>query len=130
MTTTSPFQIKRVYEPVSPADGARYLVDRLWPRGLNKTSLMLTAWLTEVTPSPSLRREYHRHVVLWPEFQQRYRDELQAKPSVLLTLMDGASAGPVTLLYASRDLECNHAVVLKAFLDSQWAAQATQRPTT
>jgi len=69
MTTTSPFQIKRVYEPVSPADGARYLVDRLWPRGLNKTSLMLTAWLTEVTPSPSLRREYHRHVVLWPEFQ-------------------------------------------------------------
>jgi uncharacterized protein YeaO (DUF488 family) len=29
--------LKRVYKEPSPHDGARVLVDRLWPRGLKKT---------------------------------------------------------------------------------------------
>ncbi len=28
-------RVKRVYEDPSPEDGARFLVDRLWPRGLS-----------------------------------------------------------------------------------------------
>ncbi|MDF5939806.1 DUF488 family protein [Pseudomonas aeruginosa] len=37
-------QCKRVYEPASPADGRRVLVDRLWPRSIRKEAL--AAWTT------------------------------------------------------------------------------------
>ena len=49
------FQIKRIYEPASPNDGLRVLVDRLWPRGLKKESAVLTSWMKEVAPSTVLR---------------------------------------------------------------------------
>lgn len=42
--------IKRVYDPPDKADGARLLVERLWPRGLSKEAARLTGWLREVAP--------------------------------------------------------------------------------
>ena len=41
-------RIKRVYEPESPDDGYRVLVDRLWPRGIRKDALHYDSWEKEV----------------------------------------------------------------------------------
>lgn len=103
--------IKRIYEPPSPADGRRVLVDRLWPRGVSKAKAQLDAWMKEVAPSPELRRWFDHRPERWPEFRQRYIDELKSNPGVD-TLREMASAGPVTLLYAARDTAHNEAVVL------------------
>jgi len=66
-------QVKRVYEPVAQTDGQRYLVDRLWPRGLKKEALTLAGWCREAAPSHELRKWFHLDRTKWKEFQQRYR---------------------------------------------------------
>lgn len=48
-------RLKRVYETASREDGQRFLIERLWPRGIKKTSLDLDAWLKDVAPSAQLR---------------------------------------------------------------------------
>src|SRR6516164_6594456 len=67
---------KRVYEAPAAADGARVLVDRLWPRGLTKEAAALDAWLKDVAPSDELRKWYHAHLEQWGEFRKRYLQEL------------------------------------------------------
>ena len=37
--------LKRAYDAVSCTDGARLLVERLWPRGISKARLRVDAWL-------------------------------------------------------------------------------------
>jgi len=103
--------VKRIYEPPSPADGRRVLVDRLWPRGVSKARAQLDAWMKDVAPSPELRRWFDHRPERWPEFRRRYIDELKSNPA-LGALRDMAAAGPVTLLYAARDAAHNEAVVL------------------
>jgi uncharacterized protein YeaO (DUF488 family) len=111
-------RLKRVYDPPEPADGARYLVERLWPRGMKKERAALTAWLKEVSPSPELRKWYSHDPEKWPEFQKRYREELkdEAHRPVLEELRQAAHKGPVTLVYAAHDEERNSATVLKQVL--------------
>ncbi len=70
-------RIKRAYEPALPEDGARFLVDRLWPRGVKKETLALTAWLKDVAPSDALRRWFGHDPARWTEFRRRYRAELK-----------------------------------------------------
>lgn len=113
-------QIKRVYEPASPADGCRILVDRLWPRGLSKQDAALDEWLRELTPSTALRRWFGHDPARLEEFKSRYLEELQADSALQAAqhVREQAEAGPVTLLYAARDPQCNHALILKAFLES------------
>ena|SRR5579872_4944961 len=106
-----PIAIKRIYEPPSPADGRRVLVDRLWPRGVSKAKAKLDAWMKDAAPSPELRRWFDHRAERWPEFRRRYIDELKSNPAIE-TLREMASAGPVTLLYAARDTAHNEAVVL------------------
>lgn len=113
------FRVKRVYDPVDPEDGERYLVDRLWPRGLSKERLRLTAWLKDVAPSDELRRWAHRHREAWDEFVRRYRAELDAKEEAWQVLLEAVKRGPVTLLYASKDCERNNAVVLAEYLQEK-----------
>jgi uncharacterized protein YeaO (DUF488 family) len=108
-------QIKRAYEPAAPADGARYLVDRLWPRGVRKEALALTGWLKDVAPSDALRRWFGHRPERWAEFRRRYRAELRTKPEALRPLAEALRRGPVTLVYGARDRERNHAVVLREF---------------
>lgn len=112
-------RIKRVYEEPAPGDGARFLVERLWPRGIRKDALQMKAWLKELAPSPDLRKWYAHDVSRWEEFQKRYRRELKADPDALEPLLDAARHGNVTLLYSARDTEHNSALVLKAFLEEQ-----------
>jgi uncharacterized protein YeaO (DUF488 family) len=111
-------RLKRIYEPPEAADGARYLVERLWPRGMTKERAALTAWLKEVSPSPELRKWYSHDPEKWPEFQKRYRAELKGEDHkrALEELRQAARKGPITLVYAAHDEERNSAAVLKQVL--------------
>jgi uncharacterized protein YeaO (DUF488 family) len=109
-------QIKRVYDPPSAADGARILVDRLWPRGLRKESARLTLWLKDVAPTPALRQWFGHDPERWSEFSRRYRAELSGNDAAVAPLVESLKAGPVTLLYAAHDQEHNHARVLAEYL--------------
>jgi len=108
---------KRVYEPAEPSDGARFLVDRLWPRGIKKEKLEMEAWLKDVAPSQNLRKWFAHDPAKWQEFQRRYRAELEANPDPWKPILEAAKQGNVTLLYSARDSEHNSAVLLKAFLE-------------
>lgn len=111
-------QTKRVYESAESTDGQRFLVDRLWPRGLRKDEVPLKAWLKDIAPSNELRQWFHQHPDQWAEFQHRYTAELKAQPEESLqSLRDAMQDGKVTLLYGSKDVDHNNAVVLKEFLE-------------
>lgn len=113
--------IKRVYEPASAADGARYLVERLWPRGVKKEDLSVQAWVKEVAPSAELRQWFHHDPARWAEFVTRYRGELDAHPEAWEPLLEAAKHGPVTLIYSAHDVEHNNALVLQAYLEERLA---------
>jgi uncharacterized protein YeaO (DUF488 family) len=109
-------QIKRAYEPADSSDGQRFLVDRLWPRGVKKESLAIQDWLKDVAPSKELRKWYHHGPELWNEFCRRYFRELEANPAAWQPLLEAARRGKVTLVYSARHAEQNNAVALKEFL--------------
>ncbi len=108
--------IKRVYDAHSDDDGARYLVERLWPRGMRKEALIMDAWLKDVAPSDNLRRWFGHDPAKWDEFKRRYRAELDANPDAWKPLVEASRRGNVTLLFSARDTEHNNAVVLKTYL--------------
>ncbi|HEU6447371.1 MAG TPA: DUF488 family protein [Verrucomicrobiae bacterium] len=112
-------QIKRVYEPAAETDGKRFLVDRLWPRGISKESLRLAGWLKDIAPGDGLRRWFGHSPRKWNGFQKRYQAELAAAPDRWHPLIEAATEGKVTLLFSARDLEQNNAVVLKRFLEEK-----------
>ena len=112
----SRIKLRRAYESASASDGQRFLVDRLWPRGLTKAAVSADAWLKEVAPSTELRQWFAHDPVKWPVFEERYRRELAAHPEALAPLLDAARAGPITLVYGAKDEHRNAAVVLREFL--------------
>ena len=112
-------QVKRIYEPPDKADGTRFLVERLWPRGLTKEEAELADWLPEAAPSTTLRKWFNHEAARWEEFQQRYRDELNGHPEAWKPILEAAHKGPVTLLFSSRDAERNNVVALKSYLEAQ-----------
>ena len=112
-------QLKRAYDSPDKTDGVRFLVDRLWPRGIKKTNLPLDAWLKDVAPTTELRKKFHHESEKWPEFQQRYHAELDANPDSWKPILEAARQGTVTLIYGSRDAEHNNATVLKEYLDKK-----------
>jgi uncharacterized protein YeaO (DUF488 family) len=118
-------KIKRVYEDPSDADHVRYLVDRLWPRGLSKEAAKLDGWLKELAPSDDLRKWYGHEKDRWGEFKRRYKLELQAKTKqkLLDDLAEKARHGPITLLFGAKDTERNNAVVLGEVLKAKLASQ-------
>lgn len=112
-----PVETKRIYDDPEPTDGTRILVDRLWPRGLSKEKAGFDLWMKDVAPSTALRKWFDHKPERWPEFQARYREELQGNPA-LEDLRERVAAGTVTLLYGSRNREFNHAVVLADILQN------------
>lgn len=112
-------KIKRVYEKAAPGDGVRYLVERLWPRGMKKEELLMEAWLKDVAPSPALRTWFAHDPAKWKEFQRRYRTELVKNPDGWKPIVAAAKRGNVTLLYSARDTEHNSALLLKDFLEER-----------
>lgn len=109
-------QVKRIYDPASPKDGFRVLIDRLWPRGLSKADAAVDLWLKEIAPSTKLRTWFAHDPAKWVEFQLLYRGELERNPEPVAQLRDRARAGAVTLLYSARDFQHNHAPVLRDYL--------------
>jgi uncharacterized protein YeaO (DUF488 family) len=112
-------KVKRVYEPFDTLDGVRFLVERLWPRGMKKDSLPMDGWLRDVAPSVTLRRWFGHDPAKWDEFRRRYAAELDHTPAAWQPILGAADRGNVTLLYSARDTEHNNAVALKAYLESQ-----------
>jgi len=112
------FRIKRAYEPAERSDGIRILVDRLWPRGVKKTTLKLDCWIKEVAPTRQLRQWFGHKPEKFAEFGRRYRTELAANPAVAKLRKLGRGK-TVTLIYAARDPQVNHALVLEAVLNGR-----------
>lgn len=120
-------QLKRVYEPASRSDGKRFLVDRLWPRGVKKEALKLEVWLKEVAPSDELRHWYSHEPAKWKEFRRRYFAELKSQREAVQTLLGAARGGDITLLYSTRVADINNAAALKEYLDSRLSKRAAAK---
>src|SRR5579884_4408858 len=111
------FKLKRAYDAPSHGDGARYLIDRLWPRGVKKDALKIEGWVKDVAPSDALRKWFNHDPEKWDEFQRRYFAELNKKPEALTPLEESAKPGKtITLVYGARDTEHNNAVALRSYL--------------
>jgi uncharacterized protein YeaO (DUF488 family) len=112
----SHLRLKRAYEPAGPDDGVRILIDRLWPRGVSKEKAALDEWEKDIAPSTELRQWFGHDPDRWPEFQRRYRAELQQHTEALDRIRALAKKQTVTLVYSAHDEEHNDAVVLKDVL--------------
>ncbi len=110
--------VKRVYDPASPGDGRRILVDRIWPRGVSKDAARLAAWVKDVAPSTALRKWFGHDPEKWEEFEKRYLAELEAHEEALEPLREAMrGANKVTLLFGAKDERHNNAVALRRFLE-------------
>ena len=112
-------RIKRVYDPHEPGDGPRFLVDRLWPRGVKKENLLLDGWLKDLAPSDDLRRWFGHAPAKWEEFCQRYEAELACNSQSWHFLLDMSQKQDITLLFSAHDIEHNNAVALRSFLEQK-----------
>lgn len=115
-----PIVLKRVYEPAARSDGARILVDRLWPRGLTKAEAAIDEWLRDLAPSNELRRWYHTRPTEWKNFRKKYLKELalpEAESALSRLYQLARKKKRLTLLFASKNLESNNATVLKELLE-------------
>ena len=119
----SHLRLKRAYEPAVPEDGVRILVDRLWPRGLRRADAAFDDWLKEIAPSTELRQWFAHDPERWPEFQCRYRAELQRRTQELDRVRALAKTQTVTLVYSAHDEQHNDAVVLKEVLEERRDSQ-------
>lgn len=125
MTTSLTIAVKRIHDAAAASDGARFLVDRLWPRGVSREKAALAAWLKPLSPSDALRKRYHGETAdsdeAWDAFRLDYFDELDAggeeAKAALFTLDAAAKVGPVTLLYAAKSAERNNALALREWLE-------------
>jgi uncharacterized protein YeaO (DUF488 family) len=109
-------RLKRAYAPPASDDGIRILIDRLWPRGVKKTNAAIDKWMKEIAPSTELRKWFGHAPERWPEFQRRYRSEIERHPAEFDRLLELARNGPITLVYSAHDVAHNDAVVLKDLL--------------
>jgi len=110
-------KLKRVYESAASDDGARFLVERLWPRGIKKSALPVDAWLKDVAPTTKLRQWFAHDPQKWSDFRERYFRELRTNPHAVEPIITAAKRGNVTLLYSSHDTEHNNAVALKDYIE-------------
>jgi len=111
-------QIKRIYQPAEKADGKRILVDRLWPRGVKKEAAQIDEWMKAIAPTDALRKWFHEDndPAKWQEFKAKYMLELKQN-TVVNDLLDIINKNKVvTLLYAARNEQQNHALVLLQFI--------------
>lgn len=124
MAGQSRVQLKRAYDPPSPRDGTRILVDRLWPRGVKKAKARIDLWLKDAAPSTALRQWFGHDPARWNEFRRRYRAELKHQPEAMAQLRTLARQGRITIVFGARDERRNQAVVLRSLLAGRGAKRA------
>ena len=110
-------KIKRIYEQVSPNDGKRILVDRLWPRGIKKEDAAIDEWLREIAPSTKLRKWYSHDPAKWAEFKKRYKIELKDRMGIVNRLHTESKKRTITLLFSAKARKLNNAEALKEFME-------------
>jgi uncharacterized protein YeaO (DUF488 family) len=120
-------RLKRAYDAVSRTDGTRFLVERLWPRGVSKAKLRVDSWLKEVGPSTELRKWFRHDPEKWSEFRRRYFRELDSRQITWQPIVSAARRGTVTLVYSSHDTEHNNAVALQEYLRAKSRRPATSK---
>ena len=118
MSSTT-IKLKRAYDPPADEDGARILVERLWPRGMTKADVALDHWLKDVAPSPALRSWFGHRAERWDEFSRRYRAELADNGATVNALRHLCAGRTVTFVFGAKDTKRNGAVVLRRFLLSR-----------
>lgn len=119
---TNQIKLKRIYDDGSEDDGFRILVDRIWPRGISKQKANLSEWMKEIAPSDELRKWFDHDPKKFSEFKKRYKHELassQEQQTMLIQLKQRLVAVNLTLIYAARDKQHNHAIVLKEIIAEQ-----------
>ena len=111
-------RVRRVYAEPTAEDGARVLVDRIWPRGMRKDAARLDEWAKDVAPSTELRTWYQHDPAKFDEFRRRYLAELSEPPAAdaLARLRALAARRQVTLLTATREVDLSQAAVLAELL--------------
>lgn len=111
-------ELKRIYNDSAEEDGIRVLVDKLWPRSISKEEANLDKWWKEVAPSDDLRQWFSHDVEKWSRFKQKYREELQDKKDEIKEFLSEIDQRKrLTLLYAAKDENYNHAVALREYLN-------------
>lgn len=118
MAESESIRIKRVYDPPSEDDGMRILVDRLWPRGLKKSSAHIDYWAKDLAPTISLRKWFNHEEDKFNEFRFSYLEELSSKQEIVRKIFEKADNRTITLLFTASDRLHNQAVVLQDFLDN------------
>jgi uncharacterized protein YeaO (DUF488 family) len=108
--------LSRVYDHEPHGRRRRYLVERLWPRGIRREEMELDSWAKDAAPSHELRMWFGHDPQRWDEFRRRYFAELDTRPQAWQPLVDAATTGKITLLYSSRDREHNNAIALRDYL--------------
>ena len=125
----STISLKRAYEPPLPSDGCRILVERLWPRGLSKVDAKIDLWPKEAAPSTELRRWFNHEPSKWVQFKRRYFKELLARLESVQPILERLDSGPVTFVFAAREVRFNNAVALKEFVEGKVASRSGRRET-
>lgn len=120
-------QVKRAYEPPSPEDGYRVLIDRLWPRSVAKDSAAIDEWARDLAPSDDLRRWFGHRPERFDEFRRRYLDELRDRKGHIAELRRRARSGTVTIVYAARDSAHSNAAVLAPVIARGFRTAAPKR---
>ena len=123
MTSAPDIDLARVHDDVGKTQGARLLVDRVWPRGVSKGDLDLDDWIKEVAPSSDLRKWFGHDADKWEEFRRRYRAELDENEEAVERCLAWCRRGPIILLYGAKDRDHNQAVVLREYLRERLAQE-------
>jgi uncharacterized protein YeaO (DUF488 family) len=121
-------RVKRLTEPVDPADGRRHYVERHWPAGFSQQSAKIDRWIQKLAPSDSLRAWEEREEAKFDEFSLKFRMELAGADEELDKLIAEAEHGPVTLVHTASDSARSHAAVLAALLRERRAARRRGAP--
>ena len=120
-------KVKRAYEAAARGDGKRFLVERLWPRGIKKSYFKIDAWLKDVAPSTGLRHWFSHDPAKWQEFRQRYFAELERNPQSWQPIIGAARQKKVTLIYSAHDPEHNNAIALRDYLARKLQNESVNR---
>jgi uncharacterized protein YeaO (DUF488 family) len=83
---------------------------------VTKADAHVDKWAGDIAPTTGLRKWFNHEPSRFDEFRLRYWLELEANADVVGQLIADVGDAQITLLYAARDTNCNHAVVLRDFL--------------